>query len=195
LLSQSYPLVQVDTYMMSKCPYATMWVNDFQKSVLSKTGLKDIVNVTMNYIAKVDSSQETGFYSLHGQTEVYGDFYELCVANDFAQSWSDWWTFVYCLDRDYSSIPTNAASCAQQQKIDLDKLKSCVNGDRAKDLMITSINITDSLGWNPRPGSPTVYINKKCVSGYDPCDNLTGNQLLKGVCNAYTGPKPAGCPK
>jgi len=181
--------------MMSKCPYAAQWVNGFQNSVLSKPGLKDIVTVTMNYIAKVDKSQPSGFYSLHGQTEVYGDLNELCVI-DFLPNWLDWWTFVLCVDKDYTKIPDNVSPCANAQKINLKTLNTCVHGNQSRTLMTNSIATTDSLGWNPRPGSPTVYINKKrCISGYDPCENISGSQLLKAICDAYTGPKPAGCPK
>ena len=34
-------------------------------------GLPEILNISMNYIATVNSSYATGFYSKHGQTEGY----------------------------------------------------------------------------------------------------------------------------
>jgi len=69
-----------------------------------------------------------------------------------------------------------------------------LNGFRTL-LLKQSINITDSLGWNPRPGSPTVYVNKQCIYGLPPCNALdpTGNQVLQFICDQYTGVKPKGC--
>ena len=78
-------------------------------------------------------------------------------------------------------------------------------------MLAASINRTNSLGWNPRPGSPTVYVNGNCIYGYPPCQALDPttsknkkkfanlipkfflDQVLQFICQQYTGTKPAAC--
>jgi len=191
------PKVEVDFYVMSKCPYAANFVQNFQQTVFSQTGLSDILQITMNYIASVDPTEPTGFYSKHGQSEVYGDFTELCV-DTLTKSNADpfiWWKFVVCLDNNYGDIPDNVQSCASSLGLDYNVIQKCVNSTISSNLLKHSINITNSLGWNPRPGSPTVYVNKQCIYGLSPCTELdpSGNQVLQYICSLYTGTKPAGC--
>jgi len=178
---------------MSKCPYAAGFVEDFQQTVYNVNGLADIMNITMNYIANVDPTQPTGFYSKHGQSEVYGDFTELCVASSITAD--QWWSFIVCMYKNYDQIPNNGPSCATSVGFDFNSIKNCVSSENSSKLLKKSINITDSLGWNPRPGSPTVYVNKQCIYGLPPCQALdpSGNQVIQFICNQYTGKKPVAC--
>eukprot|EP01130_Rhizamoeba_saxonica_P002551 TRINITY_DN12337_c0_g1_i1.p1 TRINITY_DN12337_c0_g1~~TRINITY_DN12337_c0_g1_i1.p1 ORF type:complete len:227 (+),score=37.01 TRINITY_DN12337_c0_g1_i1:2-682(+) len=189
------PLVQIQTYVMSKCPYASQWVEDFQNSVLSKEGLPLIINFTMDFIANVDNSEPTGFYSKHGQTEVQGDFNILCAQKLVSNKWTSYYPFVDCLEQQYTAIPQNVQECARKHNLDYGSIKTCVSSSDAHHLMVDSIKRTESLDWNPRPGSPTVYVDGKCVSGFNPCPDpaISGADLLHIVCDSYTGTKPSGC--
>eukprot|EP01115_Flamella_aegyptia_P003250 TRINITY_DN15398_c0_g1_i1.p1 TRINITY_DN15398_c0_g1~~TRINITY_DN15398_c0_g1_i1.p1 ORF type:complete len:225 (+),score=67.05 TRINITY_DN15398_c0_g1_i1:16-690(+) len=191
LVNGDTPKVQINMYVMSKCPYAAQYVGGLQQNVLSFPGLSDIVNITMDYIATVDPTQPLGFSSKHGPTEVQGDLIEECVQNLS----NDWFSVVVCADNDYDSIPNNLQTCIQKAGINYDAVNTCYQSTKSKTLLTASITRTDSLGWNPRPGSPTVYINGQCVYGYPPCTNLdpTTNQVLQYICQQYTGTKPAAC--
>ena len=52
-------------------------------------------------------------------------------------------------------------------------------------MLLASANLADKLNVH---AAPTVFINGKQLPGVpQPAD------LLKAICDAYTGPKPAGC--
>jgi len=186
------PKVRVDFFVMSKCPDAAEYVTDFYESVVLATGVADIMEMTMNYIATVDPQQPSGFDSKHGQTEVWGDIYELCVENMYNETWFD---FSYCMYSNYDNIPTVSQNCAASLGMNFANVKQCVSSNLGKQLMTQSINVTDSLGWNPRPGSPTVYANNQCIYGYPPCQSLdpSSDAVVQFICGLYTGTKPPGC--
>jgi len=194
VLSRDAPKVEVDMYLTSKSPDAAQYIYYFQESVLGYTGLPDIIQLTMNYIAVVDASQPSGFDSRHGQTEVWGDITELCVMNLVPENYT-WWDFVFCMSTDYSDIPDNSQHCAEKVGVSVHSVTSCIQTHLGKNLMLRSINITDSLNWNPRPTSPTVYINGVCEYGWNPCNQLDprGHEVRDYICNQYTGTPPDGC--
>eukprot|EP01118_Nematostelium_gracile_P017018 TRINITY_DN7153_c0_g1_i1.p1 TRINITY_DN7153_c0_g1~~TRINITY_DN7153_c0_g1_i1.p1 ORF type:complete len:215 (+),score=30.62 TRINITY_DN7153_c0_g1_i1:103-747(+) len=192
----SYPRVEVDFYVMSKCPYASQFVTSFYETVYSMPGLPSIMDITMNYIASVDPTQPSGFSSKHGPTEVQGDLLELCSMHVPAPNRLSWFELVNCAYNNYTSVPQILQPCSKSVGIDFSKLQACAPTAIAKQYMITSINATNSLGWNPTL-SPTVYVNKQCIYGPadPPCSELdpTSNQVLQLICSLYAGPQPQGC--
>jgi len=155
-----------------------------------------------SFLAKIDNQQPSGFDSKHGQTEVWGDITELCIMHLISQeksttkkSYLTWWNYVICVDNNYTEIPDNTQACAQQVGLDYKAIESCVHSNLGKQLMILSINRTDARGWNPGPGSPTVYVNDQCIYGFPPCQALdpSTNVVKQFICNLYTGTKPSGC--
>jgi hypothetical protein len=64
------PLVPIMFFVESKCPYFQEYILDFQRTVVQAPGVAAIIEVSMSYIAQVDSSQPSGFWSQHGQSEV-----------------------------------------------------------------------------------------------------------------------------
>eukprot|EP01124_Arcella_intermedia_P030196 TRINITY_DN654_c0_g1_i1.p1 TRINITY_DN654_c0_g1~~TRINITY_DN654_c0_g1_i1.p1 ORF type:complete len:213 (+),score=9.50 TRINITY_DN654_c0_g1_i1:99-737(+) len=185
-------LVPVEFFVMSKCPYAQSLVGQFNTNVMALAGLPSITNITFNFIASVDSTQPTGFFSKHGQDEVRGDFYELCV-QDIAPD--KLWDFVYCNDYDfggYANIPGDVQSCATQTKVPQDALANCYKSNGSS-LLKTSISITNGVG---AQYSPTLFIGGQCVyGGLDSCTNLdpTTDAMKVLICQLWTGTKPSGC--
>jgi len=184
--------VPVEFYVMSKCPYARALVGQFNTNVWNSAGLPQIANVSFNYIANVDSTQPTGFYSKHGQDEVRGDFYELCVQAYYA---GDLFPFVYCNDFDfggYANIPQDVQSCAAKTNVPWDALSECYTKYGAS-LLTSSIKKTNAAGASY---SPTLFIGGNCVYGaMSTCSNLdpTSNALKVLICKLWTGTKPQGC--
>ena len=119
----------------------------------------------------------------HGAAECRGDRYETCalaIAQSTPQKWLD---FVLCFMVDHKGSLSYVTSCAEQAGINTDKLEKCAaEGSLVGDqLEYRMINATNADG--PHSGVPWVTVNgEKVESG-----------LLKAVCNAYTGVKPAGC--
>lgn len=181
--------VDVQFYVMSKCPFAAALTQNFHDNVYTSAGLPGIMNITYNYIAQVCSDQPTGFCSKHGQDEVTGDWIELCVNQ---LNHNQLFPFIYCSDQNYGSIPTNMPTCASQLNIPYPPVQSCVTTS-GKALLVSSIAATNKLGIQY---SPNLFINGQCVYGsLSTCTNLdpTTNMIRAAICQAYTGQKPAGC--
>jgi len=189
VFSQGPPAVKVHLYAMSKCPYAAYLVGEFQKHAMSKIGIPAIVNFTIDYIAKVDPTQPSGFSSKHGPTEVTGDFYELCLRQTDP---THIWSLLVCAYEHYNDVPGNLHPCANMAGIPWSPVLACYNSQRSN-LLKASIAATDSLHIT---NSPTFYIDGQCVYGSEPnCQNLDpqSDLMLHMICKAYTGTKPSGC--
>jgi len=173
--------VPVAFYIMSKCPYARALVGQFNTNVMKASGLHQITNITFNYIANADTSQPTGFYSKHGQDEVRGDWYELCVEESDPDKLFD---FVYCNDYDFGgfeNIPKDVQNCAKQTDIAWDSLSSCYT-QKGPALLTASIKKTNAVG---ATYSPTLLIGGKCVYGaMTGCNNLdpTTDAMKQLIC-------------
>lgn len=119
----------------------------------------------------------------HGSDECKGDRYETCaiaIAKNTPQRWLD---FVMCFMVDHSGSLSYVTSCATSAGINTAKLESCAaEGSLAGDqLEYAMINATNGVG--AHSGVPWVLVNGKQVT----------SGLLKAICNAYEGIKPAGC--
>lgn len=204
--------VPVDFYVMSKCPFAVTFEQDFNEHVLRFYGLPQIIDLHINFIAKIDPNEPSGFNSLHGQTEVWGDIYELCIYNLSYPSPHNytWYSLYLCLDDNADQIPDNVESCAKQVKklkkqfnkfkklkkvgLDFTLIEKCAKGPLGKQLMLDSIRKTNSLHWSDIP-SPTIYINNEfycCWTG-SPCHAKTLDDFRTQICASYNGTKPVGC--
>ena len=146
--------VKVDFYVMSQCPFGTQ-VEDAFAPVLKKMG--DAVDFNLNFIA--NDLGDGSFQSLHGQNEVEGNIYQLCVQEHYPDKLID---FVTCMNKDARSIPGNWESCAEENGIDKDKIKACFDGEEGKQLLAESIKASDAV---QARGSPTMYFNDKLYNG------------------------------
>eukprot|EP01129_Flabellula_baltica_P010636 TRINITY_DN4511_c0_g1_i1.p1 TRINITY_DN4511_c0_g1~~TRINITY_DN4511_c0_g1_i1.p1 ORF type:complete len:209 (-),score=26.22 TRINITY_DN4511_c0_g1_i1:46-672(-) len=188
----SAPLVEVNLYAMSKCPDASSWEDQFYP--LFQLGLNNITHLTIDFIATVDNSEPTGFKSLHGESEVIGDFYSLCAFHYYQQNYL-WYKYVHCLNKEIRNIPNNAQSCAMSCGLDHGLLNSCVHSDLAKTLMRDSIQRTNqrNITW-----SPTIFINGEEYCKWHMSDCKAGNNIanfITAICGAYTGSqRPSICP-
>eukprot|EP01127_Copromyxa_protea_P011765 TRINITY_DN2982_c0_g1_i1.p1 TRINITY_DN2982_c0_g1~~TRINITY_DN2982_c0_g1_i1.p1 ORF type:complete len:206 (-),score=46.75 TRINITY_DN2982_c0_g1_i1:28-645(-) len=181
--------VSVHFYAMSKCPYASFLVSQFQQNTMSFAGIADITNVTIDYIAQVNASSPSGFSSKHGPGEVEGDFLELCIRQTQPEKL---WPVLVCAYAQYSQVPNNLKQCALQAKVDWTLVNNCYTVQRAA-LLKESIAATDALQIT---NSPTLYINGACVYGTgSDCNNMDpqSNMMLQYICSSYKGTKPAGC--
>jgi len=124
----------------------------------------------------------------HGAEECGGNSWEQCAISIYP-AFSEHWPFYLCLEQKLGSDGTQAvplsnatAECTKSSGLSYEKLKACVD-DPARSFALQKkfAAMTPS-----HPYVPYVLINGKL----SPSD---GEQLLKEVCQAYTGTPPAGC--
>jgi len=152
--SKSDAKIQVDLFVMSKCPYGVLAENSF-RSVLEKFGNNMAINLHFIGSFEKDGTPK----SLHGDAEIKGNIAQLC-AKEIAPDKQ--FNYVMCMNKDWRKIPNNQESCAQEVGIDKTKLNTCVNGDLGKKLLKESFA---SAKKKNVMGSPTIYINDKEYRG------------------------------
>ncbi|MEM3373913.1 MAG: hypothetical protein QXE31_01705 [Candidatus Woesearchaeota archaeon] len=146
--------VKLEFYVMSQCPYGIQ-VENAVKPVLDKLG--DAVDFSINFIATDLGNGQ--FQSLHGQNEVLGNIVQLCAMKYEPKKYMD---LIVCMNKNAAQIPDNWESCARENGLNVDKIKSCYVGDEGKQLHSESIKKSETV---KATGSPTMYINGKQYNG------------------------------
>jgi len=170
---------KLEMYVMSQCPYGTQ-VMDAIKPVKEQFGKYldldiEYISYSPQYYAGREAQMCLGdFCGMHGVNEVKGNIVELCAAKYNPDSYLN---MIYCMNQNASSIPNNWEICAQQNNLNVDKIKSCYNSDEGVQLLQES-----SLKANERnaTGSPTIYLNNKQYSG-----GRTAQAFTSAICAAY----------
>ena len=200
--------VNVEFYVMSQCPYGTQ-VEDAFYPVLEKMG--EAINFQLNYILSEPSPGQ--FQSLHGQKEVKGNIVQLCAMKYYSDDYL-YMKFIVCQNEDAANVDTNWEVCAKENNMDVNKLKSCLEGDEGTTLLRESMQRTLVKG---ATASPTIFINdmpyqsqrdslsfQRAVckyTNYEACANIpvcasdddcTEEEGMIGVCNK-AGEQDAYC--
>jgi len=171
--------VKVELFVMAKCPYGVQAENAF-KDVVEKFG--GDVDFKVEYIG--NQGPDGAFNSLHGPTEVAGDLYQVC-AQKYSAKWFD---TILCQNKSVQQVDTNWEACGQEAGIPADaigKVTACAQGQEGKDLLAASFKRATDKGVR---GSPTIYIGGQEYQG-----GRKASDFMKGICQAYTGAKPAIC--
>jgi len=168
--------VPVELFIMSQCPYGVQAEAAF-KDVVTKFG-KDI-DFKVEFIGQIAASGD--LTSMHGPNEVKGNIAQAC-AMKLSPKWYD---FITCQNKNMKEVQTNWEACGAETGIDSAKLAACVNGQEGKDLMTASFKKATEKGAR---GSPTIFIGGKKHEG-----GRRGPDLMKAICGAYQGAKPAAC--
>jgi len=180
--------VHVRIHGESKCPDFGSIVTIF-KDIVSKLST-DVLDLQLGFILKEIPDYPTGFWSLHGQSEVIGNGMIKCVekSTDVATAVK----FSACLAETIDRVPTNAAECARRLGIDFSGIPQCALNATGKELLKDSMILADNDGavW-----SPTIVINDQtyCLWHSTPCKAEKPEDFLRAICDAYTGPTPDAC--
>ncbi|EKE40669.1 hypothetical protein ENUP19_0085G0145 [Entamoeba nuttalli] len=185
------PRVIVEADVMSKCPDFRNFGYKIAAPLLEKIG--SIIDFKIGWIMTPSSSYSTGYSSMHGNTEVIGDFLFTCALEIYNASKA--FDFYNCMGESVDLIPLNYTSCAQQANMDPESLIKCAFGSYGNTLMKEAVDRPIQMGstW-----CPTVYINNERYCLYDsyPCNATTLDDYIRDICAAYTGTnKPSACPK
>jgi len=115
----------------------------------------------------------------HGLLEIQVNTMEAC-AKSLSRSWQQYWPFLVCMERRYPQEGVSAApTCAAAATIDRAALQKCYEGPEGLDLLKKEARASTD-----HEGVPYILVEGKEVAG---------SQALDAVCQAFTGPKPAGC--
>jgi predicted DsbA family dithiol-disulfide isomerase len=169
--------VRADLYVMSQCPFGVQAENAF-KDVVAKFGKE--LDLRVEFIGNTTASGELA--SLHGPTEVKGDALQIC-AQKYAPEKS--FDFILCQNENMKEVATNGEACATKLGMPVEKILACADGPEGKSLLTASFLRAKQAG---AQGSPTmVFEGRKYEGGRKPMD------LIKAICNAATGKRPAAC--
>jgi len=178
--------VNVDMYIMSKCPYGVQVVDGFAP-VLKTLGPDVALN--LHYIGTEDDSGK--LVSMHGEEEVAGDKIQLCAAKVAPQKHM---AMLECMNRNWQKIPAGWEDCAKSAGIDAKALGACVDGDEGKKLLSESFAKAKEAG---AQGSPTIKINgEEYQGGRGPrdftkyiCDKFGEKEGIKACADLPPPPK------
>ena len=149
--------VKLDFYVMSQCPYGTQ-VEDAIYPVLGK--LDNDVDFNLHFISTDLGNGE--FKSLHGEPETNGNIVQLCAAKYNPDKYMD---MIVCQNKNAREIPDNWEQCAKDNNLDVEKIRTCYEGDEGKELHSENIKLANSLGIS---ASPTwLANNRQTFSGID----------------------------
>jgi len=176
------PLVQVETFEMSKCPYCSQWKTNFNQVVMGAKGVPQIMNLTEYWVGQ--NNGDYNFDCLHGPGECTGDTILSCVRYLYPLG-LQWWDVSVCMQANgaYVNVPGNAQSCVQQSSLNWNNINNCANSMTGKKLLAASFDYSSAQGVDE---TPTSKINGQFYVG-------GSNTPLQTICQAYTGTPPPGC--
>ena len=119
----------------------------------------------------------------HGPAECTGNSYEQCAIDIYPEFYKHF-PFYECLESHGESMKNYFSQCAKDAGLDIEKIEACVN-DEARALALQK----KFAAMTPADHKYTPWV---LVDGT--LSKSDGDKILKEVCDAYTGTKPAGCP-
>ncbi|KAI9501107.1 hypothetical protein BX070DRAFT_177750, partial [Coemansia spiralis] len=160
--------VPVEFFVMSRCPDAALMEQVFAEVVPQ---VHTIMDVKLNYFAKLDSNSTLGAKCAHGEAECHGNIHELCALKH-TKELPLFWRFLVCLNKKLDMVGDMdfTLECASAAGLDTAALLQCVGGQEGKELFRQSVENTVYSGVKR---SATVFVagQKRCVedSGWREC--------------------------
>lgn len=115
----------------------------------------------------------------HGAVERSVNVIEACAIKHNPE-WKTYWPFVQCMEEKYEVDA--AETCAKSSGLDYAPIAGCAGGPGSEGEAVEALM---AKATPDHPGVPYILVDGKEVG------NPTA--LLKAVCDAYGGTKPAGC--
>ena len=170
--------IDFDIYVMSQCPYGIQAESMVMKSM---DGFEDYINFNVEYIASLNA--DGSFNSLHGESEVEGNIYQLCVKKYNPENF---WPYLECQNKNYQDLKSSFESCANQVGIGFETIKNCAGGEEGTELLKISLAKAQELNVS---GSPTFYLKGEKYTG-----PRTEIAIQRELCKVLEN-KPSKCKK
>lgn len=188
----SAPKVAVTLYYESLCPDCQLFILQQLYPTFIKVG--EIFNLTLVPYGNAEerkSGNKWVFECQHGPKECQGNLIETCAIS-LLKNISVSFPFVHCFEKSIESSgdPQSVAkNCAMTLGIVYAPIEACVSGPQGNELEHEMAMKTNAL--EPQHEYvPWVTINGKHT---EKIQREAESNLLKLVCEYYTGTKPAGC--
>jgi len=183
------PAVKVELYYESLCPGCRAFIMGqlfptFQK--LEALEIMDIGLYPYGNARETQQGQKWDFQCQHGAEECVLNLVEACALHLLGHP-SQFMPYIHCLESNPSLA--NAKSCAAQLEIEWGPISACYTGSQGNHLEHELAIKTSAL--NP----PHQYVPWIVVNGVhnDQVQQAAQSNLLKYVCQTYTGVKPHAC--
>lgn len=175
--ARSPDAVKVEFYVMSQCPYGVQVVNGVKEAV-DKLGPD--LDLSIDYIGSDSNGTLT---SMHGPDEVTGDMVQLCAKKAAPAKYLD---MLVCQNKEYRAVARNWEACAQEAKLPVEQIRTCLNGDEGKELLKASFKRAQE---RQATGSPTIFVAGKPYNG-----RRGSTDFLRAFCAEHKGAsKPQAC--
>jgi len=172
--------VNFELFTMSQCPYSTEAIQGLNDAVL-ELGIG--LNVTIQFVGGVVKpsgefellpADAIQFSSLHGESEVTGDLWEICAMNRYPSP-ERYMPFLACMSREQGKqIPSIAEQCVTESDFNWDALNDCVTGKDGTRLLSASFEVSKERHIS---STPTIFIGGRKYLGSRDKDTL-----LRAVC-------------
>lgn len=184
---------KLDLFVMSQCPFGVK----AEKAL--KEVLENFPNIIFDLHFIANDNGDGTFSALHGQPEVDGNIRQSCVEKYYPTKFID---YIVCQTDNYQDLDSTWESCASQNGISIEAIKTCADGEEGKQLLRENIKLTNELNIG---ASPTWFANNRYqFSGIDAetikqnfCSynsGLSGCENVLSVARTTTNNAPApGC--
>ncbi|XP_076817105.1 gamma-interferon-inducible lysosomal thiol reductase-like [Clavelina lepadiformis] len=184
--------VSISLYYESLCPYCRQFITDqlypTWKS-LQKSGAMVVDMVAYGNAHETQVSSGYWNYTCqHGPEECTGNFIENCIQKYTDNVFDAYFPVIYCMESSKDPIAA-AEKCVTSAMLDWNVISKCASGKEGNGLMHQAALNTDVL--QPKHKYvPWILVNGQHTEGMQ---QEAQTNLLKVVCETYTGKKPAQC--
>ena len=184
------PLVNFTLYFESLCPFCQSFILSQLYPTFKSIG--DIMRLTLVPYGNARQKKVGGkwqFTCQHGAAECYGNLIETCAIH-FHPNVSDYFPFIYCIEKSQAGFKESAPECAKKSGFDYSKIQACVEGPLGNELEHEMGLKTEGLQ-PPRKYVPWVTLNGIHT---EKIENKATKDLKGLICETYQGtPKPKAC--
>ncbi|XP_077981320.1 gamma-interferon-inducible lysosomal thiol reductase-like [Glandiceps talaboti] len=188
---EATPPVQVTLYFESLCPGCRGFIKSQLYPTFQILSNSNIMNVTLVPYGNAHESKvgdKWNYECQHGENECIGNFIETCLLHYNGMKTA--FPVLACMeDIGTPYDPQILQQCASQYSVDYQTVLKCSNSSLGNSLEHEMAEKTDAL--NP----PHTYVPWVTVNGVhtEEIQQEATADLLKLVCDTYTGPKPPAC--
>lgn len=189
--SAAAPKITATLYSESLCPDCIHFVTGAWSDVFNTPSVAAIIDFKQVVYGNAKTSKDNKTITCqHGPTECLDNTLQSCAVAQYKDNSTAWLPFIVCLENAGSNQAAKAEACANSNSLDWTKLSDCWNSVEGHELDLENGIATAAL--NP----PHEFVPWVTLSGQSGtfCSNSDCDNFLQAVCDAYTGPKPSGCP-